>query len=558
MLALPSHRIEGFRLLRLPVSLVVALSGGCAGLGPDESSRAAEAEAPAELGMVSLAALATCTGELDPQADLFYARDVLRCRFRLPHAPGVRWGSVTVGFAPQGEPPPATRHLAGDSLDGEEIFRFSADSYPMELSVTLGVAIEGSGAVGSDELSNGTSLYWGARRSIASRQALAAFSTESPLAIAAPFDLWQVALWPSAELGSAWSGEQVSWLQYSVEYSFPISSDALNVGGPTAAAAVTVRRTRWTHRADQSDLGALTREVVHLPVPRGGFGNAPPAFQLRLLGETDVEGGGGLVGPGYYVVSRSGQTTRTAIDQLPPTGSEGPAENPDGGAPVDETDGGSPTAPPDPCAGACTVSQACVSGGCVDRGAQTQSEYCSSPSRSCDPGEDGDCADGHACVGGLCRRLGCQTQSDYCSDPIRPCDGDDSDCADGHACVGGLCRRLGCQTQSDYCSAPTRPCDGEDADCAESHACVGGLCRRLGCQTQSEYCSDATRPCDVDDDADCAPEHACAAGLCRRVGCQTQSEYCSAPTRACDPGDDGDCAPAHTCVEGRCRRATCE
>jgi|GEM_PF-2810151 len=213
------------------------------------------------------------------------------------------------------------------------------------------------------------------------------------------------------------------------------------------------------------------------------------------------------------------------------------------------------TTPVDPCEGACADNEACVAGGCVVRASQSQNSCSYSPTKACDPGEDGDCADNHACVEGLCRSLACQTQPSCNNPPTRPCEADDGDCAADHVCVANLCRKLACQTQPSCSYAGTRPCEADD-DCAAEHACVFDTCRKLACQAQPSCSYAPTDACDSDD-GDCAPEHVCVDELCRKLACQTQSSCGYAPTRPC--ADSGDCAAGNSCNDaGLCAKDACQ
>ena len=493
---------------------------GCLTPDLEEGSHAAQQEPPPPLEVVSLDRVVSCVGEVDPGADPFYAVDHLRCHFELPALPGLRWGRLYAAVSRQGAPPVHVSILEGPAIAQEVSFAFRADEYPVELSVTLSAQFQGSGSLEQPATSNGTSMHWAARRAVANRPALGQLTAEGPLAVAAPFELWPVALWPSSELQSAWREGGARMVHTRLAYTFPIQSAALNVAGPTAATEVTVRRERWASPSTVSDLAAMAADLAYLPVPRGGFSGQAPGLWAQVRGQDqDVEATSLVSSPGYYVMDASGQAVLTARDALPPLA--GAAAEPEPEPEPVAPGGGGPLPPVDPCAGACTDAQACVAGACVTRAQQTQSAYCNAPTRACDADED-------------------------------------QDCADDHACANGLCVRLTCQTQSAYCNAATSACDpGDDGDCAADHACVGGLCRRLACQTQSAYCNAPTAPCDGDDDGDCAADHACAGGLCRRLSCQTQSLYCSAPTNVCDPGDDADCAEAHHCVDELCHRDSC-
>ena len=509
-------RMRGHRALLVALPFIAV--AGCVTPELTATSGSAEQAPPPPLTAIPLDHIAACVGEVDPQVDTFFAVDHLRCRFQLPAVPGLSWGNVYAGLARQGQPAEHTSVLDGSGLDQEVSFALRADEYPVELAVTISVRFQGSGSLDGPAASNGTSMYWAATRVVANRPALGQISSEAPLTIAAPFDRWPVTLWPSSELQSAWREDRARMVRTRLTYTFPVQSAPLNVAGPIAATAVTVRRERWASKATGADPAAMAADLFYLPVPRGGFSGEAPSLWAQVLGLQDSEATSIVSSPGYYVLDASAQAVLTAPEALPPLAGAGVDPVDPGG-----DDGGPDPLPPvDPCAGACTDAQVCVAGACVVRAQQTQSSSCYAPTRACDPDED-------------------------------------QDCADGHACANGLCVRLTCQTQSSSCYAPSRVCDpGDDGDCAADHACVGGLCRRLTCQTQSSSCYAAAAPCDGDDDSDCATGHACAAGLCRRLTCQTQSSSCYAANNACDPDDDGDCAEAHHCVDELCRRDSCQ
>jgi hypothetical protein len=567
--------------------------GGDAGL-LDCRDRACDSfDPPPALGTISLASIATCSAIIDDTTDPFFAVDRIRCAVRLPAEVSAIVAYVRV--APGGGASPISTMVPEASLrSGEpfEVGRLTADQYPVALDLTLGLRVgEGSGAPGEAPMSSGGGIWWDGSRTFATRAELGAITEAAPLRMGLPFDLWQVALWPSRDLGTAWVDEDLALLLADLRSAFPTTSAPLAVGGVTATTRIEHSRRILARRTDLPSLAALARTVLTVPVPRGAEASAAPQVEVRLDRAVTTTS---IAAPGYYVIDPAGALALTAPADLPALvgppitdrSDAGRGDLSDGG-PVPEIDAGpedgGPIAPEDPCGGACGPTQACVAAICVTRAdnvqalSGTSTLYCRDPTRACDAGEDRDCADGHACVAGLCRRLSCQhqelsgTSTLYCRDPRAACEGDD-DCASGHACAAGLCRRLSCQhqelsgTSTLYCRDPRAVCD-EDADCTSGHACVSGLCRRLTCQqqelsgTSTLYCRAAFAVCADDDDADCAAEHACAGGVCRRLSCQQQdmssSTSCRSATAICDEGDSGDCTTGHTCRDGLCRRDSC-
>jgi hypothetical protein len=494
---------------------------------------------PPALTTIRLDAIARCTGALDVAA----ATDRVSCTFALPPELGATSGFARVATADgsRGESIALTTALSSGAPT--TIRDYPATAYPITVDIALSfTTTEGSGSPGTVPDDLDASDEWGFSRTFATREELAAASAAGGAVVALPFDLWQVAVWPGRELGEAWAASELEGLTAMARSAFPITSAPLFVGGITASTAIDYEREVVVYRGESPTLVPLAREVITIPVLRGGEATSGATIEIDLdVFESGPTTTTAITGPGYYLLARDGSLALTAPDDLPslvggPTGDAGI------GAPGDSglADAGI-TPRVDPCRGACTADQACVAAACVARAANDQdlwsgsTDSCTAATMACDLGEDSDCAADHACVGGLCRRLACQRQAlfsgatDSCTEPTAPCSADD-ECASGHACAAGLCRRTACQRQqlftgtTDSCAEPAAVCDaGEDTDCATGHACVLGRCRRLACQRQQLFsgstssCAAATAPCE--DAGDCAPDHACRESLCRRVAC---------------------------------------
>jgi hypothetical protein len=329
-----SMAIAGSRAMRAlcPFCLFVAVgivALGCTGREqagcPEPGCEQLSAERP--LRVIALDRLAVCAAGIDARGESdLAAEDRLWCAFDVPRELGVYSALLEVRLSDGASPSPVV--LSEEQLAGASalpIAYWASDAYPVTIRVSLGfrARAEAEDPADAQDPPNSGDFWWGFSQTF-TRDQLRSATPSAPLDVGLPFDLWEVAVWPSAELGRSWSAGEVTSLEAIVENDFPIRSEALITDGATPSTMIPFRHVLRASRATQPTLEPFAREVITVPVFRG----TASAASLRVSAVA-LEGATAIAAPGYFVLGLDGSLTPTAADALPAL--VGPPTNGDAG-----------------------------------------------------------------------------------------------------------------------------------------------------------------------------------------------------------------------------------
>lgn len=478
-----------------------------------------------ELTKISMQKLVSCWGVVDPNQDAFFQEDKILCH--VTQIPFNKIGEITkiiASVATQKEPNTEALLIEGKSLQGtnQEIDIFNAtyennnnrvSNYPITIELTFEVTL----------FNDTTKRYFGSNITIENREQLKTITQDSPLYAGLPFDVWQIVLWPNADLQNMWHNGAFSSLMYyfgETGYEFPVESLITNTNLEAESKVLFNREPTYFDNFE-----SLRSTIIYIPAPVNGFtaGNEP-SITVKLhdnVGKRDISSSFALTDPGYYVIDPDSNGQKTPANEL---------------VIVTEYDNSF-----DPCKGTCRETEVCIQGSCREKAGPTE---CGSLNGTCDPGADEDCPEGHFCSHGFCLNKACQEQKiaddGTCGSAYGICENDnDSECPENHVCAS---------TGNFY----------ENVSVFSSDDLVLGTCYNIQCQ-QSTDCSNRAGSGSCVNNNDCAVDNICITRLhrCRHISCQIQPEDCSSSKSICDEGENSDCAEGHTCVQNKCTRNTC-